>query len=72
MTQRERDEERVCEPTRPCQIPSCPNSSKHTLQGVRYCDPHYHEQTVEETCECPPGAWHRRDCTVVYWPESAA
>lgn len=24
---------------------------------------------TEETCDCPPGAWHQRDCDLVYWPE---
>lgn len=51
-----------------CAIPSCTN----TAHKDGLCRVHYHERAVEETCECPPGAWHERECPLAYWPESAA
>ena len=23
----------------------------------------------EETCECPPGAWHQPGCELAHWPD---
>lgn len=55
----------LCTGPRQCRVPSCTNHARHG--GL--CGPHYDED--QEGCDCPPGAWHLRDCPKAYWPEGA-
>lgn len=46
------------------QASTCANGLDKPQTGE---EPPREAQVVD--CDCPPGAWHLRSCTAVYWPE---